>query len=351
MAAGMRFPSLSNATPRVLVGLSLSLALAACGGSDAPATAPVLPDPETPSAPVIPVATATATLAADSIAIGDTTRARVVLRSSAGLVLSGRAVTWRSSAPAVATVDSTGLVTARTEGQAQITATSEGIVGTATVTVRPVPVASVTINAPLLQKVGEPYTLEAIVRTADGTEVTRPVTWRVRDTTLATITATGVLTPKAVGDYLVEVDVDGRTWGRGFTSYDWGSTWAQDAVLWSEDTLDIGNRFQLLGLSCAANGEFYTYVSLYGALAGDSTVRVAIDNDAPTTQTWTLDVETQRNLFLPGSNAQKLAFADRLATARKLSVTVTLAGGATRTITWRVAGLAARLAAIAPTCR
>lgn len=347
----MRFPFLSNAAPRVLTGISLSLALAACGGGDAPATAPVLPDPATPAAPVIPVAAVATSLATDTLAIGDTTRARVVLTSSAGLVLTGRAVTWRSSAPAVATVDSVGRVTAIGEGAAQITATSEGISGSASLTVRPVAVASVTINAPLRQKVGEPVTLEAIVRTASGAEVTRPITWRVSDTALAVISANGVLTPRAPGTYMVEADVDGRTWGRGFTSYDWFSGAGNDALLWSEDALTYADTdyLQLLGLRCSANGDFGVSLTVYGTTAASGAVRYTIDDDAPVATTFTLDANTQ--LSLGGTKAERLAFADRLAAARTLRATVSLAGGETRTITWRVAGLAPRLAAIASGCR
>ncbi|MBY0491148.1 MAG: Ig-like domain-containing protein [Gemmatimonadaceae bacterium] len=347
----MRPLTAANVTPRLLVGAMLALTLAACSG-DTPATAPVLPDPETPGAPSIPVASVTTSLSSDTVWVGTTTQAQVVLRSSTGLVLTGRAVSWSSSASAVATVDSTGRVTALSEGSAQITGTSEGVSGSATITVR-IPVASVTINAPLRQKVGEPYALEAIIRTADRTEVQRGVTWRVRDTALATITSNGVLTPKVEGAYMVEADVDGRTWGRGFTSYDWGSTSAQDAILWSEDALrfDDTDRLQLLSLTCGAGGSFGVTLGLYGTTAAASTVQYAIDDDTPVSSAWTIDADTQRWLALGGTNAEKLAFADRLATARKLTLRFTIAGGQTETLTWRVTGLAPRLATFAAGCR
>jgi uncharacterized protein YjdB len=53
-----------------------------------------------------------------------------------GNVLTGRVVTWASSNTQVATVDQSGLVTAQNKGDATISATSEGKIGTAAVNVR-----------------------------------------------------------------------------------------------------------------------------------------------------------------------------------------------------------------------
>ena len=58
-----------------------------------------------------------------------------MLRDSAGDTLSGGTVTWTSSDPSVAVVDSTGLVTGVTPGTATITAVSEGQSGAGLITV------------------------------------------------------------------------------------------------------------------------------------------------------------------------------------------------------------------------
>ena len=58
----------------------------------------------------------------------------VTLRDSGGSVLSGREVSWSSSNAAVATVDQDGQVTVHGIGTSTITATSEGVSGTATIT-------------------------------------------------------------------------------------------------------------------------------------------------------------------------------------------------------------------------
>jgi hypothetical protein len=57
------------------------------------------------------------------------------LRDAGGNVLTGRVVTWSTSASGVATVSGTGLVTGVSAGAATITATSEGKSGTAALTV------------------------------------------------------------------------------------------------------------------------------------------------------------------------------------------------------------------------
>jgi hypothetical protein len=70
------------------------------------------------------------------------------MRDAAGNVLTGRAVAWESSTPAVATVSSTGLVRGMAAGDATVTATSEGQSGSAAVTItEPPPGSSVTLLA------------------------------------------------------------------------------------------------------------------------------------------------------------------------------------------------------------
>jgi hypothetical protein len=339
---------------RTGTALLFSVALAACSGSDNSPTAPVLPDPETPGVPTIPVASAQVTLASEALTVGESTQAQAVLRSSAGIVLTGRTITWRSSAPAVATVDSTGRVRATGEGSAQITATSEGQSGSATITVRAAqaPITSVSIAAPRRQKVGEAYTLTATARTANGEEVTRPITWRVRESQLASITEAGVLTPRAVGSFVVEAVIDGKTWTERFTSYDWFLGTSTDALLWSDEGLstDGTDQLQLLGLTCTADGDFVASLSLYGLTAASGAVSYAIDSDPLVTDTWSVD-ETGRLVFLRGAKTQTLALADRLAQARRLTVTVDIGSGATRSFTWRVSGLADPLATVSAGCR
>ncbi len=86
-----------------------------------------------------PVASVSVALAASTLTPGQTTQATATTRDSTNNVLSGRVISWTSSNPGVAIVTSTGLVTALTTGSAQITASSEGQSGSATVNVQDVP--------------------------------------------------------------------------------------------------------------------------------------------------------------------------------------------------------------------
>ena len=70
-----------------------------------------------------------------SIDIGHTLQLVAISTDATGDSLTGRAVAWATNAPAVATVSSTGLVTALGEGTAIIEATSEGQTGALALTV------------------------------------------------------------------------------------------------------------------------------------------------------------------------------------------------------------------------
>ena len=97
---------------------------------------------------VVPVASVTVSPATASLTVGQTVQLAATPRDANGSALAGRVVTWATSAPGVASVSGSGLVTGSGAGAATITATSEGQSGSAavTVTVAVVPVASVTVS-------------------------------------------------------------------------------------------------------------------------------------------------------------------------------------------------------------
>jgi len=82
-----------------------------------------------------PVAAVTLSPARVVIRVAGTVQLTATTKDSMGNVVTGRAIAWSSDAPGVATVDGTGLVTGAALGPATISATSEGITGTAAVTV------------------------------------------------------------------------------------------------------------------------------------------------------------------------------------------------------------------------
>lgn len=112
------------------------LALGACGGGGD--GAPTQPQPAA-------VASITVTLSAASVRLGEPVTATATLRDAAGQSLTGRAITWASSVPTVATVDGAGAITTLAAGATTISATSEGRTGSATLTVLAPVVVTVSI--------------------------------------------------------------------------------------------------------------------------------------------------------------------------------------------------------------
>ncbi|MDR2291915.1 MAG: Ig-like domain-containing protein [Prevotellaceae bacterium] len=114
-----------------------------------------------------------------------------------------KTVTWASSATDIATVDATtGEVTAVGVGVASITAASGGKSATCVLTVKPIPVESVTINnADFELEVGSTRTLTATVLPNNATDKT--IAWTSNATGIATVDATtgevkGIATGEAV---------------------------------------------------------------------------------------------------------------------------------------------------------
>ncbi len=70
-----------------------------------------------------------------TLRVGESLQLTAEPKDSSGLVLSGRLTTWTPSDPDIASVDDNGLVMGVGEGSATITATAEGVSGTAAVTV------------------------------------------------------------------------------------------------------------------------------------------------------------------------------------------------------------------------
>ena len=112
----------------LIVLLSSLLPLLSCGGDSG------ITPPDDDDDPVV-VASVTLSPSSASVKPGDTIRFTAAVRDAAGNTLVGGTLTWASSTSSVATVASTGLVTAVGPGQATISATADGVVGSATLTV------------------------------------------------------------------------------------------------------------------------------------------------------------------------------------------------------------------------
>ncbi len=166
------------------------------------------------------VATVSITPATFNLQLGLSTTLVATPRDAANVPLF-RPVTWTSSAPTVATVSSTGVVTSVTAGTVTITATSEGKSATASITiVPPAPVASVTVTPGtgfLPTTVGVPLTL--VLRDAAGAVLNnRVVTWTSSDNAIATVSATGVVTALTSGNVTITATSEGKSGSASFTA-------------------------------------------------------------------------------------------------------------------------------------
>jgi hypothetical protein len=193
----MRWTAVARATRAVPV-LTLVAFMAACGGS---------------SEPDVEVATVEVSPTTASKQVGETQQLSATVKDAAGTILNGQPVTWSSSAASVASVSSSGLVTAHALGTATITAASGSKSGVATISIIPPPVASITLtptNDTLL--VRETVTLAATLRDASNVVLTgRPVTWTSSAPNIASVSAAGVVTGVGDGTTTITASADGRS--------------------------------------------------------------------------------------------------------------------------------------------
>jgi uncharacterized protein YjdB len=162
--------------------------------------------------PTVPVASVSVSPPNLSLTVGQTGQLTATPRDASGNPLTGRVVTWTTNSAAVATVNSTGLVTAQGAGTATITATSEGRSGTVAIIVTLVPVAAVSVSpATLSLTVGQTGQLTATPRDAAGNPLTgRVVTWASTPTTVATVSASGLVTGAGAGTATVTATSEGQ---------------------------------------------------------------------------------------------------------------------------------------------
>ena len=132
--------------------------------------------------------------------VGDTARLSYTM-SPADASTNG--VIWTSTNPKVATVNGTGLVTAKTPGTAVIILKSEdgGYTSYCNIIVKR-EASGIKLDASALNlKTGEVYALKATLTPADSTDA--KITWESSDTKVATVDANGKVTAKATGSTII----------------------------------------------------------------------------------------------------------------------------------------------------
>ena len=181
------------------------------------AIAAALPGCGAPTAEVPPagaIATIDVIAPTTTLVPGATAQLTAVARDADGALVTDRALAWTSSAPAVATVSATGLVTALGPGEVTIEAAADQVAGALLLTVDAPPgvVTELALDpaGPLTLAPGARLALTAIARDADGAVVPDPpIAWASDADPVATVSATGELVAIAAGAAIISASCDG----------------------------------------------------------------------------------------------------------------------------------------------
>lgn len=192
------------------------------------------PDPDPTVVASVSVSPTPITLAA-----GASRELTAVPRNAEGQPLTGRILQWTSDNEVVATVSTLGVVTAHASGATLIRATSEGKVGTASVTVTAAPppserqVVSVSLDA-ITASIEEGGTRQFVAtpRDADGEPIGGlGMQWSSTEATIAAVNSIGVVTGIRPGAATITVRVHGVTAQASvavFAQYDYDLVYSQE---------------------------------------------------------------------------------------------------------------------------
>ena len=149
---------------------------------------------------------------AELSALGETVQLSAQVRDQNGQAMASASVSWASSAPAIATVDASGLVTAVSNGMATITVTAGSVAGTATVRVAQV-VRAVTLSAARDTLVeADTLRLHAVASDANGHLVSGTVfLWVSGNPDVATVDESGLVTSQTAGTVAITATTAGAT--------------------------------------------------------------------------------------------------------------------------------------------
>jgi uncharacterized protein YjdB len=191
----------SNPKRASVLPLAATVLVFACTGNDT-----TLPPPPT-------VTTVAVSLSSSSVVQGETVTATATASDQNGQPVTGRPVVWTSAAPAVATITPNGVLTGVAPGQTQVLGVIDGKEGQATLTVTPIPVATVSVTpASAALAVDETQQLTATTLSGRGAVLTgRAVTWSSSDPSRVTVTATGQITGVAAGTAVVSATSEGKS--------------------------------------------------------------------------------------------------------------------------------------------
>jgi uncharacterized protein YjdB len=201
---------------------------------------------------VVPVATVTVSPPSATLVPGGTQQLTATTKDASNNVLTGRVIAWSSSDNSVATVNTSGLVTAVAPGgPVTITATSEGQSGTSSITVNSLAAGVVvTPGAGTIAAGGATLQLSGTVVDGSGNPTALAIqSWVSRNSSVATVSSTGLVTSGTAGTAVIvasgfgfvdsalvsvgaagNVVVTALSGGRGFKVVQVGNTVTVDVV-------------------------------------------------------------------------------------------------------------------------
>ena len=188
------------------------------------------------------------------LAAGDTLRLTAAAYDANEHVVAEAEFSWASSDTAIATVDASGLVTGMGSGEVEISASSSGVAGRASLTVLdPLPMAiTVTPDTVALTALGQTAQLAAEVRDQLGRVMEGvPVDWSSADTAVAAVDSAGLVTATGSGSATVTASAGETSAGALVTVMQ-----SVDSVFVSPpvDTIAPGDTLRMAAEAFDANG-------------------------------------------------------------------------------------------------
>ena len=190
---------------RVAVLLGVGFAASCGGGSSNAVTTPAV------STPVLTVVRVS--LSVDTIPVGQSAAATVAGLDQNSLAIGIGSPIWSTTAPGVATVTASGIVSAVAPGRTMVIASVNGKQGEMPLTVVQIPISRVLVN-PEAARVARGATLQFAATALDFSGRVLPgriVSWASTDAATATVTSIGVVTAVAPGVATISATSEGAT--------------------------------------------------------------------------------------------------------------------------------------------
>ncbi|MFP5236636.1 MAG: Ig-like domain-containing protein [Acidobacteriota bacterium] len=202
---------MKSRTPRIaswLLGVVLP-ALSSCSGGGTSSGTSNPPSPPPPPAPTLSSITVSAASSSVAAGLTDQFKATGTYSDSSTSDITG-SVTWTSATTSVASINASGLATSKAQGTSLITATSGTVTASATLTVNPAALVSVSVNPASLQ-LGDSVQLKATGTYTDQStqDLSGSATWTSSNAYVATIDSTGTVTTLSAGSSTASATVSG----------------------------------------------------------------------------------------------------------------------------------------------